>query len=498
VSVERLQADVVVVGSGAGGGVVAAELAAAGRKVVIVEEGAHEPASAFTQRDGDMYRKLFRDAGFQSTEDASVNVLQGSCVGGSTVVNMADVTPLPADLLAFWRTRYDLEGITAGDLAPSEARVRTEIGAGPIAEHNINAGNDALLTGARRLGWQGGVFEDNRVGCIGSGYCQLGCAYDAKRSVLVTYVPKALAHGATLKSGYRVERVRMHKRRAVGIYATGDSARGAQSAELVVDADAVFVCAGAIHTPLILMRSKLRNRSIGRNLSLQPQAPVVARFDRRMRSFRGIPQSVFVDEFEALSTADGFSGFRVEGIFGPPGTASAFLPGFGESAWPILTRYDQLAAALVLVPDRPAGRVRGYNGQFYPRIVYQPQHDVLMRLKQGIEAAGKLYFAAGAKEVYLPLHGAISVDSPAAMCVALERADLAPAAIRLISAHPQGTARMTENPRRGVVDSNFRVRGVQGLYVADSSIFPTTAASHTMLPIMTMADLAARRFLGQA
>lgn len=54
------------------------------------------------------------------------------------------------------------------------------------------------------------------------------------------------------------------------------------------------------------------------------------------------------------------------------------------------------------------------------------------------------------------------------------------------SYHPSGTTRMSDNPRQGVVDSNGRVHGVDNLYVAGSSIFPTIGDANPTLTIVAL------------
>ena len=54
-------------------------------------------------------------------------------------------------------------------------------------------------------------------------------------------------------------------------------------------------------------------------------------------------------------------------------------------------------------------------------------------------------------------------------------------------AHTAGTTRMSDNPKLGVVDSNCKVHGVAGLYVAGASVFPTSGHSNPTLMILSLA-----------
>ena len=59
----------------------------------------------------------------------------------------------------------------------------------------------------------------------------------------------------------------------------------------------------------------------------------------------------------------------------------------------------------------------------------------------------------------------------------------------LDSYHPSGTTRMAVTPSRGVVDDQCQVFGVDGLFVAGSSVFPASGVAN---PTYTIASLAIR------
>ena len=59
-----------------------------------------------------------------------------------------------------------------------------------------------------------------------------------------------------------------------------------------------------------------------------------------------------------------------------------------------------------------------------------------------------------------------------------------------IATHLFGAARMGRDPSSSVVDRDFRVHGVDGLYVVDSSVFPTNLGVNPQHTIMAMSRLA--------
>ncbi|MDZ4871541.1 MAG: Oxygen-dependent choline dehydrogenase [Chroococcidiopsis cubana SAG 39.79] len=55
------------------------------------------------------------------------------------------------------------------------------------------------------------------------------------------------------------------------------------------------------------------------------------------------------------------------------------------------------------------------------------------------------------------------------------------------SCHHMGTTRMHDNPRQGVVNANCRVHGIENLYIAGSSVFPTSGYANPTLTIIALA-----------
>ena len=486
------RADVCIIGSGAGGGVAAGLLAEAGREVLVLEEGRDVPAEEMTQREEQMYPLLYRDGGSQYTADGGVSVLQGRAVGGSTVINAADVVPIEAPVLEFWRSRYGLDRYSVERWDEAAQASGLGIEANLIPEEMVNANGRLLLEGGSKTGHSGGRFVHNRVGCVGSGYCFVGCAYDAKKSVAITWIPRALATGrALVQTDARVERLERDGDRVVAVVGSIIERRTNRAlAPFRVEADHVIVAAGAIHSPLLL--GELGGEAVGRNLSLQPQAPLSALMPRDVKHYRGIPQAAFLDDEEVISSDTGLGGYRLESIGSTPGMAASSLPIWGRSAQEMFSRFNQTVACLVLVPDVPGGTVtRKSDGR--PKIDYALQPAWTRALRRGLRVGAEVYLAAGAEQVLLPLVGSTPIRSGDD----LGQIDALPIdanRLPLISAHPQGTCRMGDRDDC-VVDQRFFVRGLKNVQVLDASVFPTSSSSHTMIPVMQVAHLGVEALL---
>ncbi len=488
--------DYLVIGSGCGGATAARELARAGKEVLVLEEGGDFTGGALTMRDG-MYDQLYMERGGRATVDLSITVLQGRALGGGGVINASDVVPIGPGVLRHWQTQYGLSELTPEALAPYEKLALEDLSANTPRDDQINTNNALLRDGARALNLRGEVMLHNRRGCVGFGKCLVGCPVDAKRNPRFVAVPDAVAAGARFFLRARAMRIdRGNDELKTVEVRTLDEKGYHEQGELRVRARTVILAANAVASAELLLRSGLGNAHVGRNLSLQPQLPIVAFFDREVQLFRGIPQSYAVTEFEQLDHPEhGLWGFRIEGIGGTAGIMASLLPKLGHEGKALMKTLPRMAASLLLVPDAGNGRVSlGRPGR--PRIEYAMPEEQKQRYRDAIRAAARIYLAAGAREVIVPLARPISIRSAADLAL-VDGASFEPATAPFLSAHQQGSVRMAPSPARGAADPGGQVYGTRGIYVLDSSGFPTSASSHTMTPILTMSRYLTARILAR-
>ena len=495
----RIEAEVAVVGSGAGGAVSAKELAEGGITVALLEEGGYHRAEDFNQREADMYRRLYRDQGAQSTRDLSINILQGRSVGGSTVINNCICFRTPERVLARWRDEFGLIDLSSESLRPYFERVEQNLGVVPIVPAEVNNNNRVLLDGCERLGYHAGTFAHNRRDCVGCGYCMLGCPYDRHYSVDMNYVPQALDAGCQLYPRCRAEEILIKGGKLAGVAGSVlDPISGQIQARFEILAPLVVIAAGAIHTPALLLTNRVGNRSgqVGRSLALHPLVASFAKFERVIDGFVGIPQSAYCDAFEKLE--DGSDGFIIEGIFAMPALFASICPSFGQDHFDIMRDYRHLAGMYAMIKDRGRGTVTvGEHGR--PVIDYDLGEHEKNVIRRGVKETARIFFAAGARSVTTlrsvpqTLHRPEEIDR-------LDELALQPNEMALFSAHPQGSCRMHADGGQGPIDGYGELHDVPNLFVADASSFPTSVGINPQITIMTLATRQAneiRRRLGR-
>jgi choline dehydrogenase-like flavoprotein len=493
------RADAIVVGTGAGGGMAIRELARAGLEVIAVEEGGyHEPAD-FNQREDQMIAMLFCDRGARTTADRSTRVLMGRGVGGSTIHNTNLCKRTPSEVLDFWARQHRVSGCSQEELAPIFEDVERDLSVREITEAQRNANNQVLARGIAALGYRGGPLRHNRDGCRESGFCELGCTYDAKQNVTKVLLPQAFAASgkATVVSDVRALRVLHDRGTALGIEAEALDAEGRPRATLTLRAKVVVLAASAVGSATLALRSGIVDpyQQLGAGLRLHPGAAVAGFFDDRIDGFRGIPQSYECTEFLDFAPGSDKRAW-ITTAFAHPIGAAATLPGFGAAHMARMRRYPNMAVLTAMVHDETEGRVTvAHDGA--PHLDYRLGHGDRVQLVMGLRAAARILLAAGAREVILGSVPAVSITKSADVS-RIDESVVGPNLLPLLSVHPMGTMRMGDEPKMSAVASSGEHHGLRGLFVLDGSLFPTSIGVPPQISIYAFAQHLAKHVIERA
>jgi choline dehydrogenase-like flavoprotein len=484
-------ADVVIIGSGAAGATAARVLTEAGADVVVIEEGPQVPTVELRSDMYSAFKRLWRDMGMQTARGRSlIPILQGACVGGTTAINGAIVHRLPGAIHRDWCRDPAVEQLFSETaLQRAYDRLDRELSVDTVPEEVLGENSRLMRAATRSLGLTGNEIRRNVRGCRGSAHCNQGCPTAQRQSMNITYVPRAIAAGARVYATCRARRLLIERGRAAGVTGRFAAGRGRPPGPpLRVRArHAVVVAASAIQTPIFLRENEIGRASglVGRRLQAHPATAVVGRFDRPVEMWSGATQG-----YESLHFWD--ERMKLETVAMPLELTAARLPDLGADLMGGLAAYRYLAIWGVEIRARTHGRVRPglFSGA---SIEYDLSDEDVRTFKVAIKRLTEMLFAAGAREVFPGVHGlpdrVRSVDE-------MERIFALPSDPRLfqvIAAHLFGTARMGSDPRGSVVDAELQAHDLPGLYVFDSSVFPTNIGVNPQHTICAVSWLAAER-----
>ncbi|GGE16129.1 hypothetical protein GCM10011529_23200 [Polymorphobacter glacialis] len=501
-----VEAEIIVIGSGAGGSMAAGELAAQGHKVLVIEAGSAWPSSALSHEERRMTSSLFVDGALQTSRDNDIILFQGRCVGGSTVINNGiclrvaepgGTHPAANDVFATWaglgapidETRF-MASYVAAETALGVERIEQRSGRNNGTHLLAGWHAHAAITGdpvdaAAPAGWFNKNFGPQSAGaaCAYCGYCNTGCPYGRKTGTAQSLLIAARRDGADILPDAEATRIRWRPHKVAGKQvAEGVEIKLADGRKAFIRATkGVVVAAGTLASSRLLAASGIKGT--GTDISLNIACPVAALMpaDSPQRSWDEDQMTTYVDRGD----------FLLESHFQPPMSMAALLPGwFGDHA-ARMRAYGRLNSAGVLFPADRVGKL--ICGKLHLKLTEARE---LPLLRRALATLSRVHFAAGAIEVYpglargQTLHPGDDID--AFFAAELREAD----DVSMSSSHPQGGNARNADPAKGVVDLDCRLHGAANVYVADASTFSSCIRVNAQLTTMAMAHyaMAARPF----
>jgi choline dehydrogenase-like flavoprotein len=485
--------DILIVGSGAGGGTVAQELAPLcrdGVRIAVLEKGPRLRDDEFSGREIEMAQALYEEGGGLLTADGSMTLALGCGYGGSTIVYTGTSLIAPRRVIESW----NVPGLTFSEIERRSRKFMEQNNVHYLDDELINENNQLFVRGCTKLGYRAEQFPVNVEGCRGSSLCNLGCPNLAKQGTNRVQLPQAERAGVEVATRCEVLRVR-DRQVTVRVNPKPADAKGEPPAwapgEYSLSAKVVVVCAGAVHSPALLLRSNLPASlpRLGHGFTCHPALILVAEHDRRITNFVGHPKSYYLDQFAETES------FILETCMYFPFTTAKSLSGFGEQHTALMRAFPRLQMILLLACDHVDHRNRvTVDRRGRPIVHYRFTPETRRAFHAGTLTAARIFFAAGARRVHLPAAATPVIESEAASQLDA-RVDVGlfrPGSVTVSAAHLQGGCGMGLTARDSVTDSHGRVHGMPWLFVADASLFPDSVEINPYLTIMALADRVAQ------
>jgi choline dehydrogenase-like flavoprotein len=501
--------DAVIIGTGAGGAPLLARLAGAGLRVLALEAGAEHPPSEMPTDERAQSGLFWNDERLSAGANplAFGNNNSGCGVGGSTL-HFTAYTPRPqpddfalhrefgvgcdwplsyADLEPYFDELEAFLGVSGPSDYPWGPPRRASYPHPPLP---LNAAAQLMERGCAALGITTSPAPNaalsrpqtqegygSRPACTNRGFCQAGCSVGAKASMDVTFLPLARSCGAEIRAECFVSELETQGDRVTSVvyHHAGREHR--------VRASAVFLCAGAIETPRILLRLGVANRSgqVGRNFMAHVGTQVWGTFDDAAPPYKGIPGGLISEAMHRPKDADFAGGYLLQSIGVMPVTyVSQFARGtgmWGAALHDHMRGYTRTAGINILGEGLPYGHnyvelsdepdARGFPK---PRIHFTAGDNELRMQAHAERVMLEIWTAAGGQDLWT-----------------FKR-----------FAHIIGTARMGANPGSSVVNPSGRCHDLTNLYISDNSTFPSALSVNPSLTIMALALRTADLFLAQS
>jgi choline dehydrogenase-like flavoprotein len=497
--------DVVIIGSGAAGSILAEQMLARDRRVLLLEKGKYTDPQDFKEDEIDMLSKLYSDGALQIAQSMRFTILQGSCVGGTTVVNNAVCFDTPSEVLDIWNSNGPTIQVNNFRGAQAAVRKRLQIHKvtsktrKPLVGGVLNHGDRVISAGIEQYfqrnpaEYQFDVVEANITDCLGCGYCNIGCPYGRKLSMLDVVLPSAQEKYGSDQFQIMSEAQAVHLGESNGKITHVDVLIGGKRTLRLNNPNTVILSGGTIHSSWLLMQSGIGKGKlpVGKGLSFNMGSPLHALFGEVLNSYDGLQIAHYLRINEQ-------PGFIFETWFNPPVAQAMAMPGWLETHFHNMQNYNRMAAVGVLVGTGSTGFVVPALLTRGPDVVYTPSENDLEKLTRALTIFGEVFFEAGAEEVYASTRSFRAYQNRKAVCYSKNELRKLRELIKddrdilLGTGHPMGGNALAASPEHGVIGPDFKVFGYTNLYVADASVFPTATTVNPQLTVMSIAHYASQ------
>lgn len=505
--------DFVVIGTGAGGGTLTCRLAEAGFRVVALEAGPFwRPLEDFASDEREQQKLFWSDeritGGADPIQFGSNN--SGRGVGGSTVhFTMVSLRFRPEwfksrSLLGYgidWPLDFDemrpyyreveqalkISGPVSYPWGPARERY-------PYRPHELNASGRILARGCERMGiaWTPAPLatlsapRGDAHPCVYRGFCIIGCSTNAKQSVLVTWIPRAVGAGAEIRDLSMAGRIEVGADgRANEVVYRRDGLWHRQRARHVV------VAAYTVETPRLLLNSSsnrfprgLANSSgaVGKYVMVHSNDGVWASFDEEIRCYKGPPVMAITEHWNYTDEGKDFAGGYQFGSLGSLPSDFAKKLAIGRGLWGMELRreaakYIHIAGFKMVgeVEPNEENRVEiseetDSSGLPIPRVTFSHSENDRRLIRHAVGFMTETIRAAGGQDIW-------------------SESD---------TAHLLGGCRMGSDPETSVTDSFGRAWDVPNLWICDGSLFPTSGGVNPSETIQALACRTADRIVALA
>ncbi len=476
---EKINTQILVIGSGAGGAVTAATLAKAGYSVVILEEGERIDTNTLETHSTEAMKLLYRNRGMTPIfGNTTIAYVEGCCVGGSTEINSAFWHRTPEDCINRWTEKYKVKDLSKDSLYKLFNEVEKDLTIQYSDPKSISRSSSLLKKGAEELNWSIQEIPRAQIKIENSQF-----APGAKSSMSRTFIPAAIEHGVKILSNSKAIKINHGNGRVTSVLAV--SSDKDSKTMLTIEAEHVFISGGAVQTPTLLLKSNI-NKNIGQSIFIHPMLKIAAMFEESLDSHKDPIPIYQIKEFMPDITIGG-------SVFTPGFLSMLFCDNWTLNAT-AMEKWQNMALYYAGITGKGIGRIRLFPFTNEPFISYRLSKEDQSNLSKGLAYISKLLFKSGAKKLFPAVRNLPFLETQNESDYFLNNV-IPFQSMSLSTVHAFSSCPMGEDEDICAVNSFGKTYGFENLYISDASIIPDAPGVNPQGTIMALALRNAKYFL---
>ncbi len=460
--------EIIVIGSGPGGSLSATLLAEAGFDVTLIEKGKYLRLSDVASFSSEEMNKKYANGGITlAFGKTKINYVEGACVGGGSEVNSGLYHRLPESILTQWEKENALsfdQKLIEEYYQNIEKEISISLLPGEPSKTSLK-----LKDGAKKLNWNCAEIprwykynEDSSKG--------------VKQSMTETYIPRFLDAGGTLLTETEVKKIKKETVDGVILECIEKEQRVYD-----IKADYIFLCAGAIHSPFLLLKSGYKH-NVGKSLKMHPSFKFSALFDEKINNENAEVSTYQVKEFSPeISFGCSIS---------TPSYISLILNDTNNMKY--LSQWEKMAIYYMMIMPEGMGTISKIPFFSSPFIRYKLTPKDYQNIQEGYKKLATLLFEAGAKKLFPSVKKNIVIEN----LKDLEKIDsLDKSLLNLMTIHLFSSLKMGGIKKNSAVDPNGKLWKSNRIFACDGSVLCDAPSVNPQGTIMMMTTYVINKFI---
>ena len=369
-----------IVGSGPGGAATAHELSKSSKNIILIEKGCYKNKNHKQYSPEEINRCAYQSGISSTIGKGGLTYTTGTCVGGGSEINSGFYYELPFEIFKKWKKI--IKNLDYKNIKKNFYEIKKKLGINKIKKEGLSS--QILLKGSKKL---------KLVSEIVPRWIKSTLITKIKKkiwkhhrySMSNTYLKEAIKRGVELVINCEVQKIEKISNNLFKVICSS------KDKEIIFFSKKIFICAGPIFSPLLLIKSGYK-KNIGTNLNFHQMTRVVAEFKENINEDDfGVPVRQVTHFKNDLTIGCSISSKKHLAVWCAD----------HDNLSSIIENYKKYATYYSLITSNSKGKIMALKNLKDPIIFYDITKKDIRKHHKALRILAKILFLGDAKKIIL-------------------------------------------------------------------------------------------------